>query len=123
MSRKHLYLYISRNDHKIQDMLRKWHDIEQNREISPISRRSSSCNSNWSMHDVSHESLAPLRTLIIISGDDWNCIRAHDVSYKGRNYKVLRSRWTDVIQEQLWQEHKLPCCYAFKNPKVSENPR
>lgn len=34
MSIKHIYLYISRNDHKIQDKLRKWHGKERNSEIS-----------------------------------------------------------------------------------------
>lgn len=121
MSAKHMYLYISRNDHKIQDMLRKWHGIERSLEIL-ISEKNSSCDSNWSMN-TSHESLPLLRVTITISGDDWNSIREHDVSYKGRNYKVLRQGWTDVLQEQLWREHKLPCCYTFKNPKVNENPR
>lgn len=119
MSRKHMYLYIFRNDHKIQNMLRKWHGIERNPEIS-ISEKNRSCDSNWSMN-ASHESLPPLRITITISGDNWNGIRARDISYKDRNYEVLRLGWTDVLQEQLWREYKLPCCYAFKNPKVNEN--
>lgn len=84
-------------------------------------RKKTQCDSNWSMN-ISHESLPPLRVTITISGDNWNSIRPRDVSYKDRNYKVLRLGWTNVLQEQLWREHKLPCCYAFKNPKVNENP-
>lgn len=85
MSTKHMY--FSRNDHNIQDMLRKWHGIEQNLERS-ISEKNSSCDSNWSM-DTSNESLPSFRVTITISGDDWNSIRVRDVSYKDRNYKIL----------------------------------
>lgn len=119
MSVKHLYLYISRNDHKIQDMLKELHNIEQNLENSSVSEENRSCDSNWSMN-ASHELLPPLRATITIS--DWSNIQVRNISYKDRNYKLLRPGWTDVLQEQLWQEFKLPCCFAFKNPKVNDNP-
>ena len=62
MSIKHLYLHISRNGHKIQDMLRKWHGIEQNPEISILDKNCS--DSNWSMNVSTEESLPSLRVTI-----------------------------------------------------------
>lgn len=45
-----------------------------------------------------------------------------DTLYKNRQYRILNKGWTDVIVEELWKSLKLPCCFAFKNAKVNDNP-
>jgi len=77
--------------------------------------------SNWSMPS-SDNILPSLRTTIHLSSETWSKIEPINTLYKNRLYRVLNKGWTDVIAEELWKTLKLPCCFAFKDAKINDNP-
>lgn len=55
---------------------------------------------------------------LVISADKWQMIKPIKKMYNQRVYWVLKSGWTDIIAEKLWQQQKLPCVFKFKKHNV-----
>jgi len=123
MSKSYVYMYITQNRNGILDKLYgKEIELSPQKISKNVSKNESdsSIHSNWSMNELN--TLAPLRAKVHISKYDWEKIDPHIVSYKNREYEVLKTGWTDIIYEHIWKEIKIPCAFHFKNAKISRIP-
>jgi len=124
MSKKYIYLYVSQNRNGLLHKLLDHYGIDcDKRNTKRTSTSSVECSdqSNWSIQS-SDNILPNLRTAIHLSSETWRKIAPIDITYKDRPYRILNKGWTDIIAEELWKALKLPCCFAFKNAKINENP-
>lgn len=72
--------------------------------------------------DNSGTLLKPLRFNMLITSEKWSQISPTIISYNGRLYNTLKSGWTDIFYEHLWNEMKLPCAFNFKRAKINNSP-
>lgn len=126
MSKKYIFLYVSQNRNGLLSMLLDHYGTDCMKKIIEETSTSSVVNessdkSNWSMQS-SNNILPRIRTKIHLSSETWSKIAPIDTVYKNRQYKILNKGWADVLAAELWKSLKLPCCFAFKNAKVHDNP-
>jgi len=111
-------MYITQNRNGIQDKLygKDICSINSSNISKDISDQS--IHSNWSMNESKHL-LPPLRTEVHMSKCEWDKIDPCVLSYKNREYEVLKPGWSDIIYDHIWNQLKLPCAFNFKNAKVN----
>lgn len=113
---KHVYVIIRENRNGYRDLLLKHYGINKDQLYESTDDSTFSENPDVSTSSVSMQSKM---FNLVISAENWRDIKPEKKVYGNRIYWVLKSGWTDIVAEKLWQQQKLYCTFRFKKHNVS----
>lgn len=114
---KHVYVIVRENRNGYRNLLLQHYNINSDYQIEK-SVDTSISRDNIDTSTSSNISTYSKKFNLVISADKWQIMRPIKKIYNNRVYWVLKSGWTDIIAEKLWQQQKLACVFKFKKHNV-----
>jgi len=114
---KHIYVIVNENRNRYKNLLLQHYNIITDCQLEK------NINNTSIFEDTINASVFSIFTYLkefnfVISADKWQMMKPVKKLHNNRVYWVLKSGWTDIIAEKLWQQQKLVCVFKFKKHNV-----
>lgn len=113
---KHVYVIVRENRNGYRNLLEQHYNIDPDCQFDK--QNNTSLSDNTLNASTSSTSLHSKEFQLILSAEKWLSISPVKKIYNDRAYWVLKTGWTDIIAEKLWQQQKLDCVLKFKKHNV-----